>query len=412
MGWRWLILASIAILATPMAGAASAATTSGETFVSEQDQVERRVMVMLELSPEHYRAGSGYGGAYGDAMGQKIRLRMAKRIARAHRLKLVENWPMERIGVDCVIMEIPDERATDAVVSELSAVPGVAWSQPLNRFRVQSSSVRTYNDSLYRAQAVSSRWKLARLHEITTGRGVKIAIVDSRIDTGHPDLTGQISATPDFVETKRSWGEKHGTGVAGIIAARPDNAIGIAGIAPDATVLGLRACWETSSGAATVCNSLSLAKALVYALDIRADIINLSLTGPEDKLLEMLVSQAIARGVTVVAAVDPEKVKTGFPARIAGVLPVADERLSTQSTRVYIAPGQRVLTTEPEGKWSIVSGSSYAAAHVSGLVALLRQLSAKHGAARFSPAVFGGRGQIDACAAVARISSADARSCD
>lgn len=410
MDWRRFIL-PVALILAAMPGLARATEAMEHARPGEGVPEQRRVMVMLELTPEHYRSGSGYGGAYGDAMGQKTRLKTARKIARDHRLTLVENWPMERIGVDCVIMEIRDARSIDAVVAELSAVPGVAWSQPLNEFRVQGSSDQTYNDKLFRAQAVSTQWHLARLHQFTTGRGVRIAIVDSRIDTDHPDLAGQITATPDFVTARRASGERHGTGVAGIIAARPNNAIGIVGVAPGATVLGLRACWEKGDGSATVCDSLSLAKALVYALDARADVINLSLTGPSDKLLETLVLQAIGRGVTVVAAVAPGSSRPSFPAVIAGVIPVGDELLSKQMSRAYIAPGQRVLTTEPEGKWNIVTGSSYAAAHVSGLAALLKELAGKRGARRFSPAVLGQYGPIDACAAIARISSADARPC-
>ncbi|GGC27744.1 serine protease [Novosphingobium marinum] len=409
---RRLVTASLSLLALAFPlPAMSAADVDAGTSRIEEAQPSRKVMVMLDLSANHYRAGSGYGGAYGDAMGQKIRLKMARRLARKHRLKLVENWPMERIGVDCIIMEIRDGRSVEDVLAMLAAAPGVAWSQPLNEFSVQGTGNLTYNDKLYGAQAVSSRWKLARLHRLTTGRGVKIAIVDSRIDTAHPDLAGQINLTSDFIDEKTGRAEKHGTGVAGIIAARPNNAVGIAGIAPDATVLGLRACWERSDGRETVCDSLSLAKALVHALEARADVINLSLTGPSDRLLETLVSQAIGRGATVVAAAVPEIESPTFPTNVPGVIPVADERLSAQSSRVYIAPGQRVLTTEPEGKWNIVTGSSYAAAHVTGLVALLRQLAERNGSLQFSASSFGHYGTIDACEAVARVSPASSRSC-
>lgn len=374
-----------------------------------------RVMLMLELGAEHYRSGSDYGGDYGDAMGAKARLRMARRIAREHRLAVVDSWPMPLIGVDCIILEIRDGRAVDAVVKELSGLPGVSWSQPLNEFEMLGERPRaiappasvTYNDRLFRAQPAASLWHLARLHAVTTGRGVTIAIVDSRVDTAHPDLAGRIAGSVDFVPG-RPLAERHGTGVAGIIAARPNNALGIAGIAPDARIMALRACWEKPGAGATVCDTLSLARALTYAIERGAGVVNLSLTGPRDLLLARLIQQATARGAVVVAAIDEARPGASFPAFLPGVVSVGDERLSDRLHTAYIAPGQGVLTTQPEGKWDLVSGSSYAAAHVSGLVALLRQLS---GNRRSAEALLGPHGILDACAAVSRVSTLDRVAC-
>lgn len=366
-----------------------------------QQEGAKRVMVMLDLGADHYRSDGGYAGDYGDAMGQKIRLRLARRIAREHSLTLLENWPMQLIGVDCVIMGVNDGRSTEEVAKELTGLKGVAWSQALNEFEMQGSpqgsSVR-YNDKLFAAQPTSTSWHLAAMHKVATGKGVTIAIVDSRIDTAHPDLAGQIAASSDFV-AGRPQAERHGTGVAGIIAARPNNALGIAGVAPEARVIGLRACWERPLGGSTVCDSLSLAKALTFALEHKVDVINLSLSGPPDRLIAKLINLGLSRGITVVAAIDQKRPAASFPALIEGVVPVADQRLSASAGAVYIAPGVDVPTTEPEGKWSLVSGSSYAAAQVSGLTALLRQVSGKRQAAS---SLLGPHGQINACAALAR----------
>lgn len=389
---------------------------AAEAVVAPQDQAgERRVMVMLRLNAEHYRAGGDYGGTYGDAMGEKARLRVARKIAREHGLTVLENWPMQLVGVDCVIMSVNDNRSIAAVAAELSSLPGVAWSQPLNEYQMQSapptSDIRTYNDRLFRAQPASSRWHLAQLHRITTGRGVTIAIVDSRIDSTHPDLVGQIAASTDFAGPNHMRAERHGTGVAGIIAARANNAMGIVGVAPGARILGLRACWEKPFGGNTVCDTLSLAKALTFAMESRVDIINLSLTGPPDRLLQTLVSLGLQRGITIVAAVDNVHPQSSFPAFVNGVIAVADQRLSAGGASVYIAPGHDVPTTEPEGKWTIVSGSSFAAAHVSGLAALLRQLSGP-GRRPTSASLLGPHGEVDACAAVGRVSRLDVASCE
>lgn len=370
---------------------------------------DRRVMVMLKLGAEHYRAGGDYGGTYGDAMGEKARLRIAKRIAKLYQLTLIESWPMRLIGVDCVIMSINDDRSPAAVAQEISKHPGVEWSQPLNEYQMQANkTVPAYNDRLFAAQPAAHVWDLASLHRMATGRGVTIAIVDSRIDTSHPDLAGATTVVSDFVLPKRMAAERHGTGVAGIILAQPNNAMGIAGIAPDARILALRACWERPLGGTTVCDTLSLAKALTFALENKADVINLSLTGPRDRLLETLVELAVKRNLTIVAAVDKQHPQASFPAFMPGVLPVSDERLPKGMPAVYIAPGRDIPTTGPDGKWMMVSGSSFAAAHVSGLAALMHQIHRQEFRQAAGSTLMGPRGSIDACSALVRVSRLDA----
>jgi len=406
-----------AFLAALTLAIASALSALAPAHAQEPTAVadDNRVMVMLKLGPDHFRAGSDYGGSYGGAVAQKMRMRIAGRIAREHGLKIITNWPMQVIGVDCIIMAVPDGRSTETVAAELSQLPDVQWSQPLNSFEMQGSQPArkpsAYNDRLYPAQPSSASWHLASLHRFATGRGVSIAIVDSRIDTAHPDLAGQSISVEDFVPGQRIAPERHGTGVAGIIAARPNNAMGIAGVAPAARIYGLRACWELTAGGRTVCDTLSLARAITSALEHHVDVVNLSLTGPRDRLITTLIGVAMARGMTVVAAVDESRPETSFPASGPGVVRVGDERLSARRGDVYIAPGLDIPTTEPEGKWSLVNGSSYATAHVSGLAALLKQLSGAHRGHMSSLAAFGPTGTIDACAAIARLSALDAQAC-
>ena len=162
--------------------------------------------------------------------------------------------------------------------------------------------------------------------------------------------------------------------------------------------MALRACWQNGNGT-TLCDSLSLAKALHYAIDHGAQVINLSLGGPRDALLERLIALAITRGATVVAAYDPNLPDGGFPASAKGVIPVYGSPLQPMPRGLYIAPGRDVPTTQPGGKWYLVNGSSYAAAHVSGLVALVRQ-QRRAGPARVTLAR-SASGAVDACATVA-----------
>ena len=114
-----------------------------------------------------------------------------------------------------------------------------------------------------------------------------MAVIDSGIDAGHPDLAGQVAVNRNFVSGQPLVAEQHGTAVAGIIAAKADNRMGIVGVAPGTRLLGLRACWQGRDSASTVCDTLSLAKALYFAVESRADVINLSLSGPDDRLLRV-----------------------------------------------------------------------------------------------------------------------------
>src|SRR5207342_1389762 len=125
---------------------------------------------------------------------------------------------------------------------------------------------------------------------------------------------GQLSEAKNFVDGSRYGAESHGTGVAGIIAAKADNGIGIVGIAPGATLTPLRACWEAEGQSGTaLCSSFTLAKALQYALSGPTRVLNLSLGGPQDRLLERLLDKAIDQGIVVVGAVDPAHPEGSFP---------------------------------------------------------------------------------------------------
>jgi len=356
--------------------AASAAAALPSRPVPPIGDESREILVMLRLTPDHFRPNASYGGDYGDGQASAARRHLAARIARRSGLALVQDgWPMPLMGIDCYVMRVPAGLAIDDAIAQVSHDPQVAWSQPMQVYRTQGGAGRGA-DPLFAVQPASTLWHLAALHRIATGKGVTVAVIDSKVDVHHPDLAGQFVADRDFVSTRPQAPERHGTGIAGVIAAKADNGIGIAGIAPDARLMALRACWQTGSGegAPTLCNSLSLAQAIDFAIRHSARIINLSLSGPSDRLLLQLIGIARARGIAVVAAYDPHLPGGGFPASVSGVIAVADESGSAPiPAGVYGAPGKDVPTTQPGGTWFLVDGSSYAAAHVSGLIALVRE---------------------------------------
>lgn len=354
---------------------------------------------MLPLPADHLRPGADYVGAWGDGMGQSARRRAASEVARANGLTLLDDWLMPEVGVDCFVLIVPVDQSPAEVAARLSRAPGVAWSQPVNSYSTRGELANGGRYLL--AQPTAREWRLARLHEAATGRNVRVAVIDSRVDQAHPNLAGQIDVAENFVPDGARAPELHGTAVAGIIAARPDGGVGITGVAPGARLLALRACRQTPSPANpsnATCDSLSLARAIEFAIAHHAQVINMSLGGPPDPLLAKLLDVAVARRIAVVAAFDRDLPRGGFPASHPGVLAVTDEAWATPPSGVYRAPGDDVPTTSPGGRYSLVSGSSFSAAQVSGLIALVRERERAPSQLRL--AVFPGGGLIDACATV------------
>lgn len=226
---------------------------------------------------------------------------------------------------------------------------------------------------------------------------MSIAVVDSAIDASHPDLSGRLAPLKDFVgDGQVSAAEDHGTAIAGIIAADVANGTGIVGIAPTAKLTSLRACWQAQH-APGECNSFSLARALNFALLNDFDIINLSLGGPPDPLLRELIQTAIKKNIVVVAAWGEEESAT-FPASVPGVITAGGP------TEISIpAPSVDVISTAPHNNYRYFSGSSVAAAHVSGISALLLALRPDlatdelHRALTASVRLLDGAPMVDAC---------------
>lgn len=364
---------------------------------------------MLRLPPAHFRPDASYGGRYIDDAGHSARRRHAEELAKKHGLQLLDDWPMPTLGLDCYVLQYPEDAAPENLIAVLERDPQVQWVQPVARFRGLDGG-----DPLYPVQPAARYWRLSELHQRTTGRNITVAVIDSGIDASHPDLAGQIALSENFVDTGPLPAEPHGTAVAGIIAAREGNG-GIIGVAPQARLLSLRACWQSASQG-SLCDSFTLGKALNYAILQRAKVINLSLAGPQDRLLARLLDAASAQGIAVVGALDPQARAQGFPASHPAVLAIASQTGSTTlPASALLAPGQDIPATAPGGRWQFVNGNSYAAAHVSGMVALLLQLRPNTSPAQLRqllhPIATHNAATIDACATLTRLTGACSCSC-
>ena len=301
--------------------------------------------------------------------------RIKGELAEEYRLREMGAFPLASIEVECVVFQLqPGARASE-VLGRLRRDPRVQDAQTNETFEGFSqggagpTAALLYGPALIHADAA---------HRTRTGKGVKIAVVDTGVAAEHPGLRGRIAASESFVDGgETSFGrDRHGTAVAGVIAARDRD---YAGMAPDAEVLALKACWYSDSRSAkAVCSSWTLAKAVDYAIRSGARVLNLSLGGPPDALLSRLISRAVERGMIVVAAA-AEGGAPGFPASLPMVIAVfpcgtggqAEVPGWTAARFAMAAPGIDILTTVPQTGYDFVSGSSLAAAHVSGVVALL-----------------------------------------
>jgi subtilisin family serine protease len=302
-------------------------------------------------------------------------------LARKHSLTPVSEWPIEQLQMHCVLFRIPPGTTREAVIEKLMADKRVLIAQPLNEFESASNAGTPFDDPYARLQSNVNALDVAEAHAFSKGAGIRVAIIDTGVDTLHPDLAGRTQLTRNYVDDddREFRNDRHGTQVAGLIAAAANNGIGIVGVAPDVRLMAYKACWQPAPSSAGRCNSFTLAQALADALTAKAQVINLSLVGPSDPLLEALVEKAIAAGVIVVGAVS-EDPRLRFPAKLPRVLPVAEaENSAADGDEVLRAPARDIVTLVPNGHYDFASGSSLATAQITGVVALLLARNQKLG---------------------------------
>jgi subtilisin family serine protease len=356
--------------------------------------------------------------------------RITAELASAHGLRHVGAFPLTSIGVHCVVFAVPSDRAMEEVVRALATDPRVESAQPNQVFRsLATGPTDPYASFQYGARVV----RAPQAHRWATGRGVTVAVIDTGIETDHRDLLGRVAKTANFVDGgAQSFAlDRHGTAVAGVIGARANNDEGIFGVAPEADLIGIKACWHSTAGGLEArCSSWTLAKAIDFAVINGTRVVNLSLGGPPDPLLARLIAKAIERGATVVAAAMEGADAPGFPASLPEVIGVVasdsknDVRSSERNRATMLAaPGVEILTTAPPQAYAFLSGTSLAAAHVSGVVALLLEREPMMAPSQVRLVLFqtahsvtgSGAGAIrlvDACAALARLVGSGASACD
>lgn len=235
------------------------------------------------------------------------------------------------------------------------------------------------NDPFFAYQYGPQKVQAPDAWDVTTSNGnIKIAIIDTGIQLNHPELAIKLWPGYNFVEgnLNPNDGNGHGTHVAGIAGALTENSLGIAGIAPSASIIPVRALDNSGNG--TLSN---IANAITYSTNAGAKVINLSLGSSQGSItLENAINHAWNQGVVIVAAAGNEASNTlTYPAAYQNVIAVASTDINDQKsdfsnygTWVEVsAPGSAILSTYTGSYYAYLSGTSMACPHVAGLAALL-----------------------------------------
>lgn len=294
-------------------------------------------------------------------------------LQRRHRLTRLESQAFQLSGTTLYRWRFAGSRSVATVVRELEADRLVAWAQPNYLFMLQQSETRTGGDA---AQYGLAKLRLPQAHALAKGDNVLVAVIDSAIDGNHPELAGSIAGTFDALTTTATP-HQHGTAIASLIAAHGR----LMGSAPDAKILAVRAFDPKDAGAQGT--TFNILKSLDWAAAQGARVINMSFAGPTDPAIHRSLEAARKKGIVLVAAAGNAGAKSPplYPAADPNVIAVsatdADDRLFEQSNRgrhiTVAAPGAQILVAIPDNGYEMSSGTSYSAAEVSGIVALMLQ---------------------------------------
>jgi serine protease len=236
----------------------------------------------------------------------------------------------------------------------------------------------------------SQQWDLAKMRVAeawpkSTGAGVTVAVIDTGVDSQHPDLAANVVSGYDAVANRAgiiSDGNGHGTHVAGTIAAVTGNGVGVSGVAPDVKILPVKVLSDNGSGYMS-----DTAEGIIWAADHGAQVINMSLGGPsKTAAVSNAVAYARSKGVTVVAAAGNDRQQgspVSYPGADTGVIAVAattsaDSVAPYSNAGSYVdvaAPGSGIISTYPTKlgqAYASLNGTSMAAPHVAAVAALLK----------------------------------------
>ena len=212
-------------------------------------------------------------------------------IARRLRLTRVDVHPMRLVGRSIHRWRINDGSSVATVIRSLVGEASIAGAQPNFLFMQDGADDPQPTATEEPAQYVVTKLHLADAHRLATGRQILVAVIDSGVDTAHPDLAGAFAASFDVLGPHEV--HFHGTAMAGAIAAHGR----LMGVAPRVRLLAVRSLDAEGQG-----TSLSIADGIEWAVARGARVINMSFAGPQDPLLRAHLAAVHARRIVMVAA--------------------------------------------------------------------------------------------------------------
>ena len=302
-------------------------------------------------------------------------------------LTVIASETLTSTGSTVVRLRITDGKTPAQAIGSLRNVGMAAIVQPNYVYTLQQQSgdptPSARGDTGQQgdpAQYILEKLKISDVHRLARGTNVPIAVIDSQIDASHPDLEGVIAKRFSAVGAEEKP-HAHGTGMAGAIASRQR----LVGTAPAARLLAVHA--FSTSAATAESTTFNILKGMDWSVKEGARIINMSFAGPKDPSLERAIKLAYDRGIVLIAAAGNAGPKSPplFPGADPNVIAVTatdmDDKLFSGANRgKYIsvaAPGVDILVPAPEGSYQVTTGTSVAAAEVSGIVALLLERNPK-----------------------------------
>ena len=300
-------------------------------------------------------------------------------LQRRHRLARIESRSMQLTGTTMFRWRIPDRRSVPTVIRALEADRVVATAQPNYLFTLQDDESAKSEPSKSEGDAAQyelAKLKLPQAHALATGDNVLVAVIDSGIDASHPELAGSVADSFDALDTTVTP-HAHGTSIAGLIAAHGK----LMGAAPAARILAVRA--FDPNGKTAEGTTFNILKGIDWAAERGARVINMSFAGPHDPGIQRSLAAAAKKNIVLIAAAGNAGAKSAplYPAADANVIAVtatdADDKLFEASNRgkhvAIAAPGAQIMVAIPDGGYEVSSGTSYSAAEVSGIAALMLQ---------------------------------------
>ncbi|WP_299744511.1 Ig-like domain-containing protein [uncultured Rossellomorea sp.] len=338
------------------------------------------LMVVLGLfcmpfySTEVAKANGDTAAASGDKLAERVIVKLKKPVEKA----AIEGYEVlanqENDAAPIVTVDVPDGQDVESFIKDLENDSDVEYAEPDHLIKLN----HVPNDSYYSLQWHHQNIESERTWDRTKGSSdVVVAVIDNGVDVDHPEFAGRIVAPYDTVynTTTMTKGD-HGTHVAGIIGSSMDNWMGLAGVAPETSIMPIDAFFNEESA-----YSSDVIEGIYYAVNNGADIINMSLGNYYySNVYNDAIQYAYDNGVVVIAAAGNDNTSAShYPSSYPNVISVAStteyDTKSGFSNYGYdidiAAPGSSILSTLPDSEYGWMDGTSMASPVVAGVAALI-----------------------------------------